>query len=485
MEITLKGDKKFDDIPSIKTKALRINLNEHIYGTFAEIGAGQEVVRWFFQAGGAAGTVSKSISAYDMQVSDELYGTCSRYVCRERLEAMLDKEQTLNQDVLGLHRGKDSCFFTFADTVSARNYTGTNECHGWLGIRFQSRAQSPDSTIVIHVRMLDSDNAAQQEALGIVGVNLVYAAFFLYADPVALIASLLDNLTTDRLEIDMIEFTGAEFEHLDNRVMSLHLVQQGLTGAAMFAADGTVLQPSEALRKRPLLIERGRFRPVTHVNIDMLTSGLREFETITNLQRGETLPILEVTMSNLADDTGAICLDDFVSRVEVLETTGHTVMVSDFFEYYRLADYLFRYTDRPVGIALGVSALKNLFDERFYTNVEGGILQSFGRLFTEQLNLLVYPWKDQQTGVIESLHKLELDSGLAHLFAYLRARRSIMPIEDITHAYLDIHSHEVLEMIRNGDPGWTNMVPEPAARAIVQRGLFGYGTQSRTLSLGT
>src|ERR1700749_3176490 len=251
-------------------KALQINLDPRWYGTIAEIGAGQEVARWFFRVGGAAGTVAKSMSAYDMTVSDAIYGKADRYVCRPRLEAMLDHEHQLNRERLDETRGASTAFFAFADTVSARNYAGTNECHGWMGVKFQSRPRDQDSQIIIHVRMLDGTNALQQEALGIVGVNLLHGAFFLYAEPEVLIESLLDGLTTQRIAIDMIEFSGIEFRQVDNRLMSMKLVQLGLSGAAMFDSRGTVLQPSEALYKKNVLVARGSFRPVCRVNIDMM-----------------------------------------------------------------------------------------------------------------------------------------------------------------------------------------------------------------------
>ena len=222
-----------------REKALAVNLDPRRYGTFAEIGAGQEVVRWFFRAGAAAGTIAKSISAYDMTVSDAIYGSCERYVCRERLDSMLDYEFELTFDRLSERRGNQTAFFAFADTVVARSFKGNHECHGWMGVTFQSHPRDQASRIVIHVRMLDSETTLQQEALGIVGVNLLYGAFFLFSDPDALVESLIDGLSTDRVEIDMIEFSGIEFRHVDNRVMSLRLVQLGLSEAAMFGADGS------------------------------------------------------------------------------------------------------------------------------------------------------------------------------------------------------------------------------------------------------
>jgi len=458
---------------STRSKALAINLDPARYGTFAEIGAGQEVVRWFFQAGGAAGTIAKSISAYDMKVSDAIYGKTTRYVCRERLEAMLAYEQHLNTTRLDETRGETTAFFTFADTVSARNYHGTNECHGWMGVRFQAGPRRPSSQIILHVRMLDLENALQQEALGIVGVNLLYGACVFADQPDRLLESLLDSLSVERLEIDMVELSGEAFERVDNRIMSLRLVQLGLTGAAMFAADGSVLQPSEFLRKKAVLVERGRFRPVTHVNLDMLHTALAEFTSDHDIASGEVAPIMEITMRSLMTE-GEIDLHDFISRAEVLSTTGCTVMISDFFEYYRLAAYLARYTDRRIAIAMGAGSLLELFDESFYTHLKGGILESFGRLFKNGLKIYVYPLRDRASGQLTTVENLPIPSPLSQLYGYLVACRSIESLERINHELLDIFSHEVLEKIRSGEHAWEHCVPDAVATAIKARALFGY-----------
>jgi hypothetical protein len=456
-----------------REKAFSINLDSGRYGTFAEIGAGQEVVRWFFQAGGAAGTISKSISAYDMQVSDAIYGNCDRYVSRQRLESMLEYEQGLNRERLEEQRGESSSFFAFADTVSARNYLGTNECHAWMGIRFQAEPHAEDSVIVIHVRMLDDNNPDQQEALGIVGVNLIHGAYTCHSDPKSLLASLSDGLSAGRIEVDMIDVSGAAFADVDNRVLTLRLVQLGLTGAAMFAADGTVLQPSEALRKRRLLVQRGRFRPVTHVNVDMLQAAQQQFDTMCERDDGEILPIMEISMHNLREDS-EVCLEDFVSRAEVISTTGCVVMISDFQEYHRLVSYLSRYTDRPIGLAMGLASLESLFDEKYYDDLDGGILESFGRLFKEQLKLLVYPRKDERKDVVECLDSLALCDSRQHLLDYLRTRGVIVPLHDVSHEYLDIHSPDVLKMISSGSGEWIKMVPDSVAAIIKDQRLFGY-----------
>jgi hypothetical protein len=287
-----------------------------------------------------------------------------------------------------------------------------------------------------------------------------------------LLASLVDGLSTERIEIDMIDLSGPAFAAVDNRIMSLRLVQLGLTGAAMFAADGKVLQPSEVLRKRPLLVQRGRFRPVTHVNMDMLDLALKKFRETRVAEPDVALPIMEMSLQNLAEN-GDVCLEDFVSRAEVLATTGNIVMVSNFPEHYRLVAFLSRYTDRPIGLALGLGNLRNLFDAEYYRELDGGILESLGRLFKQQLTLFVYPLKNPASGRVENLDDLVLDGPLQHLFAYLRAQQSILPLEGAASRYLDIQSPDVLAKIRSGGE-WLSSVPESVATAITQRSLFGY-----------
>src|SRR5271155_3121808 len=361
-------------------KALKINLDPLFYGTFAEIGAGQEVARWFFKVGAAAGSISKSISAYDMAVSDAIYGRSKRYVSRERLQGMLDHEHGLNLERLQPARRDSTAFFAFANTVAARNYLGTNECHGWMGVKFQAHPRDDDSQIIIHVRMLDRENDLQQDALGIVGVNLLYGAFFLHHRPEALVESLLDNLSTQRIEIDMIEFSGIEFRYVDNRVMSLKLVQLGVSGAAMFGPSGEVLQPSEVLRKRPVLVERGSFRPVTKVNMDMIKSARERFAAEPEVDGDQVVELMEITTRNLLSE-GKLDLHDFLARAELLAAAGKTVLISDYFEYYRLAGYLTRYTREPIAVTMGTSSLRDLFREEYYEELEGGILEAFGKLF--------------------------------------------------------------------------------------------------------
>lgn len=461
--------------PSIRQKALDVNLDDRRYGTFAEIGAGQEVVRWFFRVGAAAGTIAKSMSAYDMKVSDAIYGRASRYVCRERLQAMLDYEHALNLDRLREARGDTTAFFAFADTVSARNFKGTNECHGWMGIKFQAHPRDEDSQIIIHVRMLDNEAALQQEALGIVGVNLVYGASALNHEPELLVDSLLDGLTTSRIEIDMIEFSGIAFRHVDNRLMSLKLVELGLSGAAMFAANGEVLQPSEFFYRKAILVERGSFRPVCNVNLDMLRCAHEKFAALPEVADKEVAQVMEITMNNLKA-AGKIDLRDFLSRADVIAACGMPVLISDYFEYYRLAAYLFGYTKEPIAITMGAASMKDLFDEKYYTKLPGGILESFGRLFKNHLKIFCYPMEDRETGELITSENFKSKPELQQLYDYLRNRGDIINLDNFDSSCLKVFSRDVLEQIKRGDESWESKVPAAVAEVIKAKAYFGLQT---------
>ncbi len=472
LETTAQTFNSNHPILSTHQKALAINLDLIRYGTFAEIGAGQEVARWFFKVGAAAGSISKSISAYDMAVSDAIYGRCKRYVSRERLQSMLDHEYSLNLERLRASRGDSTAFFAFADTVSARNFQGTNECHGWMGVKYQAHPRDEGSQIILHVRMLDHENGLQQEALGIVGVNLLYGAFFFHHKPDLLLESLRDNLRNERIEIDMIEFSGIEFRHVDNRVMSLRLVQMGLTGAAMFGPSGEVLQPSEVLRKRPVLVERGSFRPVTKVNIDMIDSARASFAAESDVQGDRIVELMEITMRNLLVK-GKIDLSDFLARADVLAAAGKTVLISDYFEYYRLAAYLTRYTGEPIAVTMGAASLLDLFKEEYYLDLEGGILEAFGKLFTKNLRIYVYPLRDK-SGLLRTVGTLEMPYEMGGLYSHMVARERIKPVAKFDENVLHIFSRDVLMLIKNNDSAWEDMVPREIAGTIKSRGFFGY-----------
>ena len=454
-------------------KALNINLDPTKYGTFAEIGAGQEVARWFFRVGGAAGTIAKSMSAYDMTISDAIYGRSDRYVSRERLHKMLEYEYGLMIERLGAKRGVDTKFFIFADTVAARSFKGDGECHGWMGMRFQHAPQAPSSEIIIHVRMLDRENLQQQEALGIIGVNLIYGALYLHADPNQFVGSLMDDLTRERVEVDMIKFTGPAFDKLDNRLMSLQLVQQGLTSAAIFTANGEVVQAAELLYKKPILVERGSFRPATHVTIDMLNCAQAQFVQEPGVAGDEIVVLMEMTLKNL-EDQGEINHQDFLDRVDILGTLGKTVLISNYLEFHRLAAYLHRYTKRMVGLAMGVPTLREIFDEKYYTDLEGGILESFGRLFKNELKVYAYPLRDSATGSIITSGNLRVAPNLRHLYAYLNENHFIQGMKDVDESHLSIFSRTVLKQLKAGDPAWEAAVPPQVAKIIKERRLLGY-----------
>src|SRR6202142_396419 len=380
------------DLLTTSQKALTINLDVPKYGTFAEIGAGQEVAREFFQAGGASGTIAKSISAYDMVFSDAIYGKAPRYVSRERLKLMLDHEYQLLIDRLSGSRGDRTNFLVFSDRVATSNYKGNNEAHGWLGFRFQTQPKGEPSEIVLHVRMWDKEAILQQQALGIVGVNFIYGALYYREDLGKLIESLRDNLGTDRIEVDMLRFSGPAFENVDNRLMSLYLVKFGLTNAVMFGQKGEVLQPSEVLHKKAILVERGSFRPVTLVNVDMLNCATAQFVQEPLVKGKDMVVLMEITMNNLLA-AGTLDAQDFLSRVDLLADIGFTVLISNYSEYYRLTSYFRRYTKEMIGVAMGINNLLEIFNEKYYEDLEGGILESFGRMFRNSVKLYIYPMR--------------------------------------------------------------------------------------------
>jgi hypothetical protein len=453
-------------------KALQINLDPSKYGTFAEIGAGQEVARWFFRVGGAAGTIAKTISAYDMTISDAIYGHAERYVSRQRLETMLDHEYGLLHERLAGKRGATTRFFVFADTVVARSYSRHDDAHGWLGIRFQTEPGQEPSQIIVHVRLWDKENLPEQEALGIFGVNLVHGTMYLHDNPGVLIESLVDNVGAARIEVDMIQFSGPAFAHVDNRLMALQLVRAGLTNAVLFTSDGQVMQPADALYKKCILVERGSFRPITKVTLDMLRCAQALFVQEPNVQGEEVLTLMEMTLKNLTDGD-KIDPQDFLDRVDILGALGKTVLISDFAEYHRLAAYFFRYTKKMIGIAMGVPTLKEIFDEKYYADLSGGILESFGRMFKNDLKLYVYPLLEAKTGALITASNLRVAPNLRHLHAYLVENRLIEGIRDYDEAALSIFSRDVLQKLRGGDKTWETMVPPQVAKMIRERNLFG------------
>ncbi len=476
-------------------KALTINLDEAKYGTFAEIGAGQEVARVFFQAGGASGTVAKTISAYDMNFSDAIYGKAPRYVSRERLGLMLDHEYNLLHERLAVPRGDRTTFFVFADTVATKGFKGTNDAHGWMGVRFQTEPGGPPSEVLLHVRMWDKENLQQQEALGIAGTNLIYAAFYYRQDPKRFIQSLVDHLGVQRFEVDMLTVSGPAFAGYDDRVMALHLVELGLTNAVLFGPQGEVLQPAEVLYKKAVLLERGSFRPVTHVNVDMLNCATAQFVQEPQVKGKDVVVLMEITMNNLLL-TGTLDAEDFLQRVDLLGELGFTTMVSNYSEYYRLTAYFRRFTKEMIGVALGINNLLEVFNEKYYEHLEGGILESFGRMFKNAVKLYVYPMRQEAfdrfqaiggkapagsaaghafaAAVLITAKNVHIEPHLRNLYDHLLENHYIEGITEFNQAVLGIISRDVLGRIRDGEPGWEQLVPPTVATAIKARHLFGY-----------
>ncbi len=448
-------------------KAQELNLDPGIYGTFAEIGAGQETANWFFRASGSAGMVAKTISAYDMTMSDAIYGKSDRYVSRQRLRQMLDHEYGILIERLAPKRGESTSFFSFCNTVRARGYLDTGECHGWLGLRFQLRPGDPPSEIFVHVRLLDETNAEQAEALGIVGVNLIHAAFRHRGHLGRFVNSLAENLRPYRVEIDMLKFHGHGYGFFDNRLCSLALVEAGLTEAAMFQPDGEVVQAAEALYKRPILLLRGSFDPVTRLHLQMMEQARMVFST--SLQPGDeerTIELCEMTMANLLRGK-TVDHVDFIDRCDGLQALGKTVLVSRYAEFHRIAAYLSRSTERPIGIVLSIGLLNELFKAKWSENLAGGLLESFGRLFKNQVALYVYPWKNRKTGELVDASSFVPPEDSRSLYRYFleTGRVRAVPVGD--ESLLQFTGRDIKEMISSGDAGWKDYVPAEAHRAAM------------------
>jgi hypothetical protein len=365
-------------------------------------------------------------------------------------------------------RGHSTAFFVFANTVATHRDSG----HGWLGIRFQDQAGADPSEIFIHVRMLDKERIRQQEALGAIGVNLIHGAFYLHSQPEALIRSLLDNLTWERVEVDMIRFAGPAFARVDNRLMALQLVKQGLTEAAMFTAKGEAVQWAEVLYKKPVLVQRGSFHPVTNATLDVLERGLELFLREPELKGEPPVVLMEMTLRHLT--TGDVIEEkDFLHRSHILSALGKTVLVSNFRRFHRLAAYLARYTNRPLGLALGASKLSEIFDESFYNDYEGGLLGGLGQLFKNPARLYVYPSLNFDSGHIIHGDVFPVAPHLKHLYAYLLQNGFIQSIGNFNAELLTIRSRDVLAKLHAGDTSWEQLVPAPIVEVIKRDRLFG------------
>ena len=479
MTVVLKGDKEFENVPALKTKALRINLNENIYGSFAEIGAGQETVRHFFRAGGASGTIAKAMSAYDKEFSDAIYGTedDGRYVTEPRLKKMLSYEIQLMEQRISREKHPNKIFFTYANTVATIDFSKKYKGHGWVGIRFQTDPKEDYNEIILHIRFKQTEARLQQETLGIVGLNLIYGAFYKHHKPKNLLKYLYDHIDIDTIEIDTINFSGPQFEDVDNRLMSLQLIKNKMTEAVMFDPDGNNVLPAALLYKKNILALRGSFRPVTKVNMDMYEKAYEMFLMESTVEEEKTEVIFEITLSNLRAE-GEIDEEDFMDRARLLCSLGQTVMISNFKEYYKLVEYFSNYTKCRMALTMGVNNLIDIFDEQYYRHISGGILEAFGKLFFKDLRVYLYPMKNKDTGQLITSHNLKVHPRMKELYKFFKFNSKVVDIEDYDPDILHIFSRKVLTMIAEGKEGWEKMLPEGIAEMIKDKNLFGYDEKS-------
>ncbi|MGA0415891.1 MAG: TonB-dependent receptor [Flavobacteriaceae bacterium] len=471
----LIGDQPFENKPSIEAKALRINLNNHIYGTFAEIGAGQEVARHFFRVGGASGTIAKTISAYDKNFSDTIYGEedDGRYVTETRLNRMLDHEMRLLENRIPEDKQENKLFFTLANTVATIDFAKKFKGHGWMGIRYQVSPKSAYNNITLHFRFHQTEAKLQQEVLGVVGVNLIYGAFYKYDDPKKLLRYLYDHIDKDALEIDTINFSGPVFESVDNRLMSLQLIKNGMTEAVMFDGSENNVLPARVLYKKNILALRGSFRPVTMVNVDMFQKSYDIFVQEPNVEEDKTVVVFEITLSNLMAQ-GELDEKDFMDRAKLLCSLGHTVMISNFKEYFRLVDYFSHYSKNQMALAMGVNNFLEIFKEDYYEDLSGGILEAFGKMFYNNLKVYLYPMEEKQSGKIINSNNLRLHPRMKEFYKFFKYNGKVVDIFDYEEKYLNIFSREILKKIKDKSEGWEEGLPSGIAEMIKDQHMFGY-----------
>jgi len=478
MEKNIGNRKKNVSSRSTIEKALRINLDEKKYGTIAEIGAGQEVARQFFQAGAAAGTIAKTISAYDMKFSDSIYGVQEggRYVSKSRVHAMLDKEFELVVTRVEDSRPKESRFFAYATTVAAKSFNRNNECHAWCGVKIQMYPSAEPSEIILHVRMRDDNAELQQDALGRLGVNFIYAAFYYFENPKLFIDSLSDNIWDNRIEIESIEFKGPYFEDMDNRSINLHLIRSWKTRAIMFNPDGSVGIPAEMLYKKNVLTIRGSFRPVTKLNVDMIEQGLEAFKKLDDVNDNNTVVLAEISLNDMRGNDLLASEADIIARVQLLNSLGYSVLISDYTRYFSLRAFFRQYTKMQIGIVLGVINVKQIFDEDSYKGIEGGILEGFGKLFPDKTRLFVYP-ELNLSGEVSDFTEIKVAEDLRFLYRHLLQNDFIYGIESSDKELFKIFSREVLKQMSNGRGKWEQCLPKGVADEIIANKFFGLSSE--------
>lgn len=474
MNIILPGDKDYESRPSVQRKSLRINLNENIYGTFVEIGAGQEVARHFYRVGAASGTIAKSMSAYDKSFSDSIYGKeeDSRYVTQNRLDKMLTHEMNLLEKRISRKKYPNKFFFVYANTVATIDFVKKFKGHGWMGIKFQTDPKDDYSEIKLHLRFHQNEAKLQQESLGIMGVNLIYGAFYKHNEPLKLMKYLYDHIDDQSIEIDTINFSGPLFKDVDNRLISLELVRLGMTDAVVFDETGTNVLPAQVLYKKNILTLRGSYRPITKVNEEMFKKSLEAFLEEKGVKKENTIVLLEITLSNLRS-AGDIDDSDYLDRAKLLCSLGHMVMISNFSEYYKLVKYLTSYTTKQLGLTMGVTNLVEIFDEKYYDDVKGGILEAFGNIFKNNMKIYLYPVLDKQKDTVIDSTNLKLEDNMKEFYKYFKVNDKIRDLE-FNKDYLNIYSKDVLKQIKNKTPGWEDKLPEGVSDLIIKKKMFGY-----------
>lgn len=465
---------KHDIIPTNR-KALQINLDTNFYGSFAEIGGGQEVARQFFLAGGSSGTIAKTISAYDKRFSDAQYNEnkSGRYVSEDRLVKMLRHEY---HDVVKLLSDKQSvhCFFSFADTVEILNYSKSNYAHGWMGVKFQLHPGGRPNMVIIHVKLLENDGLLQQATLGVLGVNLLYACWNFHDNPSRFLVSLTDNLSKNRFRISAIRMKGPDLDYVDNRLLAVQLVKNGMAHATMLDVHGNVQQPSDMLYKKNVLAFRGNFRPITYVVKDILRQSLELFQKDETYEAGNTLFFCEISLNNLLSK-GEVDERDFLERADMLNAIGQNVMISDFKEYYKLVDFFSQFKLKNLRIVLGVPTLEKVMDKKYYAHLKGGILQAMGLLFPENTKLYIYPTLKQKGKQMHKVNSknIEMAADVRNIYDYLFQNRLILDLKSELPEHLFVKSRDVLKMIQENNPEWEQYVPMDIATTIRKKNLFG------------
>lgn len=462
---------------STKEKAVHINIDSHYYGSIAEIGGGQETARHLFQAGGASNTVAKTISAYDKSFSDHFYnqGAPSRYVAEDRLKKMVDYEY---KELLKILDEKiDQKFFAFANTVETLNYTKTNQGNGWLGMAIEGSDRMNPNKIYVHVKLYENDTLLQQYSLGTLGINLIYGGLFEWKDPRKILLALLDNLGIDRVEVDYIYVEGPDMTWVDNRILNLMLVSHNITPAIMFDESGKVQQPSDMLYKKNVMLMRGNFRPVTNLVIEFFEKSFEIFKRDEDYRPDNTIGFCELSLNSLMQNK-KVDEKDFLQRVDLLNLVGQSVMVSRFTRYFELVNYFGQFRMIKLRIAVGMPTFDKILDSSLYTDLRGGLLESIGALFHENVKMYLFPYIDHETGKAIYPDDAHFSGPKKHLWQYLNETRKILQLENISEDIIQHSSSHITELIYKGDEKLKEYIPEKAFLHIKENQLFGYASEA-------